>query len=82
MSPTAGVILAAVLAAVGLVWLGYAMASAYLSAIQANVTRERQALRAEWRALEETARVRAIFLNARRAMQREADGQSPDGTGE
>lgn len=38
---------------------------------------QRQALDAEWRALDSARRLRAVFLHARRAMQDEAQRRSP-----
>ncbi|WP_436495541.1 hypothetical protein [Actinokineospora sp. HUAS TT18] len=60
-----------------LVWLGYECAGVKLSYDRARVRVQRQALEAEWRSLEQTDRVRSVFLAARRAMQREGQ-QVPD----
>lgn len=53
-------------------WIGYHCAHHELRYERLRVKQERQALDAEWRSLEQTQRVRAVFLDARRAMQAEA----------
>lgn len=55
-----------------LLWLGYQFAVGGLRDERTRVTAQRQALDAEWQALEQTRRVRAVFLEARQAMQAEA----------
>lgn len=50
---------------VGLVYLGWVTA-------HNRLRHERQLLDAEWRALDDTRRIRAIFLTARRALQADA----------
>lgn len=56
-----------------LVWFGFELAGCLLEHQRAAVRRDRQRLAVEWNALENTRRVRSVFLDARRAMQREAD---------
>jgi hypothetical protein len=69
----ATLILLSVFAVVGfLVWFGYRWAVNDLRIEQMQVDRERQALDVEWEALQRTRQLRAAFLNARRAMQAEA----------
>lgn len=73
----------ALLTATALIRLGYQLAKDHLhgDGDRAWITAQRQALDAEWRALDHTRRVRAVLLEARRAMQAEAradnDGWRP-----
>jgi Na+-transporting NADH:ubiquinone oxidoreductase subunit NqrC len=57
------------------VMLGYVLAEDKLAADRAELDQQRQVLDAEWTALENTQRVRSVFLAARRAMQREAQSR-------
>jgi Na+-transporting NADH:ubiquinone oxidoreductase subunit NqrC len=57
------------------VTLGYVLAEGKLAHDRAELDQQRQVLDAEWTALENTQRVRAVFLAARRAMQREAQSR-------
>lgn len=70
-------ILAAVVAAITLVglfvWLGWQLALEHFRHVQSGLQQQRDLLDAEWQALDNTRRVREVFLLARRAMQREAD---------
>jgi hypothetical protein len=68
------------LTAGSLVVLGFALAADRLHGDQVRLRAQRQALDAEWQTLEQTRRVRSVFLAARRAMQAEARdaGLSPD----
>lgn len=52
--------------------LGYCLAQGHLAAQRAELTAQRQALDTEWQAMDQTRRVRAVFLAAQRAMQDEA----------
>lgn len=56
-----------------LVFLGWQLALQYLRDQRDVLLVQRQALDAEWRALENTRQVRGVFLDARRSMQRDAD---------
>lgn len=74
----ATLVLVGVFAVVGfLTWFGYRWAVNDLRIEQMQVDRERQALDVEWEALERTRQLRAVFLNARRAMQAETQ-RPPD----
>lgn len=70
---------AVVLVVVGtLVWLGYWLAIARLSADRQRVKQQRAALDVEWDALDRTRRVREVFFDARRAMHEEAQRYRPN----
>ena len=56
-----------------LIWLGYQLAVTKLRADRARLDYQQAALAEEWRRLDHTRRVRAVFLAARRAMRAEAD---------
>ncbi len=56
-----------------LIVLGWQMAVGHFRRDRDHLLLQRQALNAEWKTLENTRRVRGLFLDARRAMQREAD---------
>lgn len=58
--------------AAALLWLGYQLAADKLHRERQQLKQEKAALQAEWRQLDQTRRVRAVFLTARRAMQQEA----------
>jgi hypothetical protein len=58
--------------AAGLVRLGYLLAQERLYADRKKVVQEKAALQAEWQQLDRTRRIRAVFMSARRAMQKEA----------
>ncbi|OLT23163.1 hypothetical protein BJF78_07360 [Pseudonocardia sp. CNS-139] len=60
-----------------LVALGWALAVDHHQEQAHRLRQQREALDAEWRALEQTARVRAVFLGARRAMHEESVRQAP-----
>ncbi|MCA1604176.1 MAG: hypothetical protein LC775_01530 [Acidobacteria bacterium] len=60
-------------AVVGLVWLGYVLASDRLAADRDAMAQQRQALNVEWQALEHSRQVNDVFFRARQAM-REAEG--------
>jgi hypothetical protein len=60
------------------IWLGYQLAGEKVSYDRQRLRAQRQALDAEWQALEQTGRVRSIFLHARRAMQQEAQQRESD----
>lgn len=75
MAAVVSVIGGVVLAGLGLgavVYLGWWLAISGLRRERSQLQTERTALDAEWQALDNTRRVRAVFLAARRAMQREA----------
>jgi hypothetical protein len=55
-----------------LVWIGYHLALNNFRYDRECLAEQRQALEAEWQALENTRRVRSVFLRARRAMQDQA----------
>ena len=58
---------------VGLVlWLGCQLADEQLARDRTRLDAQRQALDMEWRALEQTGRVRSLFFETRRAMHEEA----------
>jgi hypothetical protein len=71
------VIVMVLLLAGGLLWLGYLLAEDTLRAERARLARQRDVLDAEWQALDNTRRVRAVFLDARRKMQDEAQRHTP-----
>lgn len=58
----------------------YVYATCRLLSYREEVERQRQQLDAEWRALDNTRRLRAVFLDARRQMADEArlHGMRPD----
>lgn len=62
-----------------LVGLGWQLAVENLRYVRSGLQNQRDLLDAEWRALDDTRRIREVFLVARRAMQREADRQPPRG---
>jgi hypothetical protein len=62
-----------------LVWLGYIWARDDYRVERADLVTQRQVLEAEWRALDGTEQVRAVFLAASRAMQDEARRHEKDG---
>ncbi|MCA1601378.1 MAG: hypothetical protein LC776_06965 [Acidobacteria bacterium] len=64
------IVLAAV---VGLVWLGYVLASDRLAADRDALAHQRQVLDVEWQALENSRQINDVFFRARQAM-REAEG--------
>jgi hypothetical protein len=53
--------------------LGYALARKHQAQDRIRLEQDRASLATEWRALEGTRQVRAVFLAARRAMRAEAD---------
>jgi cell division protein FtsL len=57
---------------VGLMAIGYIYAACRLLSSREAVEQQRQQLDAEWRALDNTRRLRAVFLDARRQMAEEA----------
>lgn len=59
----------------GLLYLGWRLAIHDLRRQRQGLRAERDLLDAAWRALDDTRRVREVFLVARRAMQREATRQ-------
>ncbi len=56
----------------GLIVIGYVYAAYRLLSYREAVEQQRQQLDAEWRALDNTRRLRAVFLDARRQMADEA----------
>jgi cell division protein FtsL len=54
------------------VWFGYEWAADNLRDQRAKVAEQRAALDAEWKALNQTQKVRMVFFRARRAMQAES----------
>jgi hypothetical protein len=62
-----------VFTALALVWVGYQLAVDKLHDDRAAVEQQQAALAAEWQQLDQTRRVRSVFLTARRAMQAEAE---------
>jgi hypothetical protein len=60
-----------------LIWLGYQLAHEKLTVDRLRVERERQALDAEWEALDRTRRIRDTMFNARIAMREEAQRYWP-----
>lgn len=59
--------------AAALVWVGYRLATDKLQGDRTAVEQQRAALDAEWQQLDQTRRVRSVFLAARRAMHAEAE---------
>lgn len=59
----------------GLLHAGWWLAISGLRAERDGLHQQRQALDAEWTALDDTRRVREVFLVARRALQHEAQRQ-------
>lgn len=64
-----------------LVAIGYGLAVNELYYDRTDVEAQRQALDDEWRMLDQTRRVRSIFLAARQAMQAEAQRHQTPGAG-
>jgi hypothetical protein len=62
-----------VFTAAALVWVGYCLATGKLHEDREAVEQQRAALDAEWQQLDQTRRVRSVFLTTRRAMQTEAE---------
>lgn len=59
----------------GIVYFGWWLAIAQLRQERSELQAKRGQLDAEWRALDNTRRLREVFLGARRAMQRQAQAQ-------
>lgn len=53
---------------VGLIAIGYVYAACRLLSYREEAEQQRQQLDAEWRALDNTRRLRSVFLDARRQM--------------
>lgn len=53
-------------------WLGYQWAMDKTRVERVQLAQERSVLEAEWQALDQAQRIRDVFLDARRAMQAEA----------
>lgn len=62
-----------------LVYLGWLLAISHLRQQRDVIDQQRKFLNSEWRALDNTRRVREVFLSARRTMQREAQRQYQHG---
>lgn len=71
MMGTVVVLLAVLAAAMVLVRLGYVFAADRLAAGWDELDARREMLDAEWRALDDTRRIRTVFLKARQAMRTE-----------
>jgi cell division protein FtsL len=73
-------VLIILVAAGALVRLGYVWAVRKFGTERVRLDSQRQALSAEWRALDDTRRIRAVFLAARHAMHDEARQHGTGGT--
>lgn len=71
MIETIVVLLLLAIVCLGLVAIGFKLSENRLSTDRIQLERERRSLDAEWTALDNTRRIREVFLGARRMMQDE-----------